>query len=429
MTSNCAGSIPPKPSSTIHASHTLANRWQLTSDDSGRLSGSYTFADADPLGDYELSIPGLVGTTRLSLAEYRKTKLNLRISGEREGTRLRLSFQAVDFMGKPLAAEKVQFTADIVRNPNITPPGTLQGKEFVHAPADKPASLRLEDLSEEEQLLAQVDPDFAPFSGANETRQPVVVAQVHAELALAGKSAGEYSLEIPKSCQEPGYAVVVRGIVTDTSGREQNKTQTIGLKYLSDQLKLSLPRRTFVPNEPIEVSVKMNRRRSARQGRPGGHAALVYRVGSGLRLSRQLARRSDRPDWSARSNRPDRSYRPIRPDRPIGFWRPEAEESARQPGRWQAIEQPEPERRRLVTAVSFEGDTAKLKLNEAGAYMLVAILERPDGSKLQQEIGCVVETPLERPGLTLQLDRTTLKSGDVPRREPSTAVMPTPSSC
>jgi hypothetical protein len=182
------------------------------------------------------------------------------------GTRLRLSFQAVDFIGKPLAAKNVQFTAQIVRSPRPRPTTALQGKEFVHAPASKSAGLYLDDLSTEDQLLAQVDPDFAPFVVADDPRHRIVEAQVKAELALGGKSEGEYALDIPKSCQEPGHIVIVHGIVTDTSGREQQKTQTINLKYLSEQLELSLPRRTFATNELIEVGIKSTDGRTQKNG-------------------------------------------------------------------------------------------------------------------------------------------------------------------
>src|SRR5581483_10972661 len=103
-----------------------------------------------------LAIPGFLGTTRVSLAEYRKTKLNLRISGERVGSRLHLHFHAVDFMGKPLAAQKVQFTAQIVRTPKLPPAGPMQPRDFVHAPPTESARPHLEDLDREEQLLAQV---------------------------------------------------------------------------------------------------------------------------------------------------------------------------------------------------------------------------------------------------------------------------------
>ena len=399
---------------------TLANRWHLTSDDSGRISGDYVFAEADPLGDYELSIAGFLGSSRFGLAEYRKTKLNLHISGERVGTHLRLNFQAVDFMGKPLAAEKVQFTAQIVRSPKLRPADSLQGKEFVHAPASKSAGLYLEDLGKEEQLLAQVDPDIAPFVVADDPKQRIVEAQVQAELALAGKSAGDYTLEIPKSCQEPGHVVIVQGIVTDTSGREQKKTQTIGLKYLSEQIELSLPRRTFAPNELIEVSVKSTDDRKQGKGvllamrvTPAprvqdlglqgrihlgqigqlGQIGHVGQIGQGqigqIGQIGQLGRLGHQPTG-------------------IGGQRT----GAPQPGQWQTFGQADHERRRLVTAVPFAGELGRLKLNEPGPYMLVVIVERPDGSKLQQEIGCVVESPNQGPSLTLQLDRTQFKSGD-----------------
>jgi uncharacterized protein YfaS (alpha-2-macroglobulin family) len=380
---------------------TLANRWKLTSDDTGRITGSYTFIDADPLGDYELSIPEYAGSARLSLAEYRKSKLNLKITGEREGTRLKVRFQATDFLGQPLEATKVQFTAEIVRKPVLPARPALKGKEFVHAAP----SLRQEELSEEEQLLARVEPDFTPVLGPVADVPPVVVAQVAADLKLTGKTAGEYTLEIPKSCQEPGHAVVVHGIVTDASGREQKKTQTIPLTFLSDKFKLNLPRTSFTPNEEIKVTARVE------GGNLEGKATLVA-----MRLSP-----SPVPQWGFNGFGGQFGQFGLNIGAlgqlgqigqlgqfgfgGMGFPRQRF-------GRWQTIDLVEPVQRKLVTAAAFEGDTASLKLNEPGAYMLVAILERSDGSKMQQEIGCVVEPRHEQPGLALQLDRTSYKTGD-----------------
>ncbi len=69
-------------------------------------------------------------------------------------------------------------------------------------------------------------------------------------------------------------------------------------------------------------------------------------------------------------------------------------------------------RRDLATAVIFKGDTATLRLREAGAYMLTAIWHKPDGTRSRREIGCTVLPPRELPALSLHLDRDTYQSGD-----------------
>ncbi len=81
-------------------------------------------------------------------------------------------------------------------------------------------------------------------------------------------------------------------------------------------------------------------------------------------------------------------------------------------GYWQPMAQVESVKRSLVTATAFKGDTARLRLTEPGAYKLVAIVELPDGKKLQHEIGCLVQSRTERQGLLLRLDREAWKTGD-----------------
>ena len=94
---------------------TVAARLKLTSDDFGRVTGSYTFIDDDPLDHYTLGIPEFHGTGKLTLADYRKAKVRLTIGGKVEGGRLSLSFTPLDFRDKPVQGSKVHFTARVVR--------------------------------------------------------------------------------------------------------------------------------------------------------------------------------------------------------------------------------------------------------------------------------------------------------------------------
>jgi hypothetical protein len=83
------GEFVPRPGQTVEVQLTseskniTAARLQLTADAQGRLTGDYTFSDADPLDTYRLSIPSYKGSARITLAEYRKSKNHLNILGER----------------------------------------------------------------------------------------------------------------------------------------------------------------------------------------------------------------------------------------------------------------------------------------------------------------------------------------------------------
>src|SRR5262249_61063226 len=102
------GEFVPRPAQTVEVQLTseskniTAARLKLTADAQGRLTGDYTFSDADPLDTYRLSIPSYKGSARLTLAEYRKSKNHLNILGERTGSRLMLRFQARDYLDRPL---------------------------------------------------------------------------------------------------------------------------------------------------------------------------------------------------------------------------------------------------------------------------------------------------------------------------------------
>src|SRR5437588_7403321 len=102
-------------------------------------------------------MPGFQGTARGTLAEYRKPGVRLQVTGQPESERMKLRFEARDYLGRPAPGGKVQWTAQILRNPPVPASDRLNGSQFVHAGPDPSAGLRLENLSEEERLLLQVD--------------------------------------------------------------------------------------------------------------------------------------------------------------------------------------------------------------------------------------------------------------------------------
>jgi hypothetical protein len=421
---------------------TVVNRWKVTSDETGRLTGSYKFADADALDGYSLSVAGYQGTAGVSLLEYRKAKVQLAITGERAGPKVKLRFQALDFMDKPVPASKVTFTAEVMRNQKPAG-GSLKGEDFAYPGSQRLLNLRMEDLGEDEQLLVQVDPTYDPGATLFDSRQAVAVAATSGEVKLDGKPAGEFTLDIPKACQQPGTAVVVNAILTDASGREVRQKQTIPLQFLSDDLKLSLPRTTFEINEPIAVKA----RGADGQELKGSATLIAMKLSAAPPVSPFFV-----PGWQFGGFQalggqafnggfqggalglggiggfqggfnglgggfggnlgmmgfggPCFIGTPCFGFNCIGF------PMQMQPGRWQTVEPPEAVKRTLATATVFKGDTATLRLSEPGAYKLVAIVERPDGSKGQQEIGCLVQPRNQRQPLTLLLDRPTWATGD-----------------
>ena len=359
---------------------TKAATFKLTSDDFGRIVGSYTFSDADALDHYALSIPGYKGAARVMLGEYRKSKVRLKISGRVVENKLKLKFEPVDFLDQPVPASKCSFSAQVVRNAGRERPATLRAEDFVYHDASTAGWFDPDELPEDELLVWEAEGVVSPAvlwaAGG-----PPVAAQTTGEVALEGKGPGEYGIDLKREWLEGDYAVVVQGVVTDANGREQRATRRIPIGSLTaSALKLELDRPSYLVGEKVTVR--------ARRGGGKGDA----REGNIMLVATKLA-----------------AAPPALPT--FGFANPlvfDARARHRLPGRgsgWQALAPAETVKRVLVTAVPFKGDAATLKLTEPGAYKLIAIATRPDGSTIRSQVGCVVRDPETLPALTLRLDR------------------------
>ena len=93
----------------------VAGRLNLRSDDFGRVAGSYAFTEADALDEYDLQIPNYAGSANVLLSEYRKSKVRLKISGTPIDGKVKLKFEALDFLDKPVAVGGGSYTAQVVR--------------------------------------------------------------------------------------------------------------------------------------------------------------------------------------------------------------------------------------------------------------------------------------------------------------------------
>jgi hypothetical protein len=401
------GEFTPLPTQSVEVLLTgerkkiIAARLKLTTDTQGRIAGEYTFGDADPLDGYRLSIPGYLGEARVSLAEYRKTMIHLNILGRREGSRLKLHFQARDYLDQPVKGVHVRFVAQVVRDPVRRAPAALDGKQFAYADENQPPVLRVEDLTAEERLLAQEEGGSDLVGSLNVGREREVVAQIEGKLDLGEQGEKTYPIELRKGWMQPGQAVVVRGILTDGNDREERQTRTIPLTETEDKLRLSLPQSTFHVNEPIRVT--------ARTTDPSGLKGSATLVATHLSASH--------PPMPAGFLGTPAGFGGIGGLGNLGMGggmmgirgfnsgmigsRPVVVAD------WGTI------RRNLATAVVFKGDTATLRLSEPGAYMLTAIWHKPDGTRWRQEIGCTVLPARKLLALRLQLDRDTYELGDV----------------
>jgi hypothetical protein len=395
------GEFVPRAAQTVEVhltsehKKTTAARLKLTADWQGRLLGEYTFSDADPLDTYRLSIPNYKGEAHVRLAEYRKTKVRLEVLSRRQGGQLQLRFRAIDYLDNPVKKARVEFLAQIVHEPAHPAAAALDAKQFAYAGDNRPPTLRLEDLTNEERLLADADASFDPIGGLNVGQQREVVGQSQGKLILNARGEGVQVIELRKGWLKPGYTVVVRGVLIDGDGREERRTKTIALTKTDDSLQLTLPKSTFNVNEPIRVTAR--RTDAARLDGSGtlvamrlslsAPAGMMGMGGGSFRGFGSMSGFSGPGTFGSMGGRM------------MGFTVPVMAD-------WSAI------RRELATALVFKGDTAVLRLKEPGAYMLTAIWHKRDGTRLRQEIGCTVCPSHDVPALSLQLDRDAYQSGD-----------------
>ncbi len=385
---NAKGEFVPLTARTVDVQlaserkNTVAAKLKLDADEFGRVTGSYTFSDADALDNYTLSIPGYKGSAKVYLGEYRKSKVKLNITGEVVEGKLKLKFQAVDFLDKPVAGSQISFTAQVAQKAGREKKYTLRGEDFVHNSVMPLGQIDFEDLPEDELLLWEVDGSYLPtFAPKGST----VLAQVDGKIELKEKEPGEYSIELKSEWLKGNCSVIVQGVVVDANGREQRATQTISLEPTKKcTIQILAKKRYYGVNEPIEVNLRPVDVNGAMDASTT-LVAMKLAVGAAVPVY-------DYYDDFRYSSRRILSAAYIRP-------------------RWAYIQPSQTISRSLATAVAFKDGQASLKLSEPGAYKLVAITTLTDGSKVQNEIGVVVRNVEDQPGIVLQLDQDEYTAG------------------
>jgi hypothetical protein len=385
---------------------TAIARLKLTSDQQGRIVGQHAFTSADPLGSYTLSIHGYRGAAVVTLAEYRKSKVQLAISGKRAGSQMELHFRAQDFLGAPVKGGKVSFTAQVVRNAERPASSSLDSRDFAHA-ENNPPPLRMEDVDAEAALIAQAEESPAPILGLAGTPQ-IVAPPIKGKVELGPQSAsGVHHVNLKREWLDGHHAILVQGALIDGNGREERRTQSIPLDGNEAALRLDLARTSFVPGEPVRVTL----RTSDPKGLPGRASVAVLRMTPlPVPFAPPVYYGFSMSGFQGFGNLGQPGFTGFGGMQGIGTF-----QGASPPiGMMGTIPYPayQTVRYSLATAAPCRGDTATLRLDEPGAYKLVAVVVRPDGSKWRQETGFVVESSTRLPALNLSLDRTTFAPGD-----------------
>src|SRR5262249_30149258 len=110
---------------TSETQGTRAVRLKLRSDAVGRLTGQYTFTDADSLDHYRLTVLHqeptrlLEGSARVMLGEYRKTKVALKLKGDVKDGKLVLTFDARDYLDRPVSGTSATWSAVVSKTADV----------------------------------------------------------------------------------------------------------------------------------------------------------------------------------------------------------------------------------------------------------------------------------------------------------------------
>jgi len=414
---DCHGKFAPLANEEVEVRLTSRNKkteaakMRLTSDDFGRITGEYQFAAADALDTYDLAIKGYKGTAEVTLAEFRKAKVRLEIDSHPDGDTIKLAFQAVDFLDKPVPGSNVRFTAQVVKEIDRKQKYPLSAREFVYHDPLTAALPRIEDVSEDQRLLweAGVSTTAMPPLGGS-----AVVAQRQGDVAMGKTGRGEHTMQLQREWTKGGYSIIVAGVLTDYNGREQRASRKIPLgdpqnETARDRLELSLTPRQFGTGTPIRVGV----RPVDKDGRAIAADATVIAMklspapftaqwanpwiyGNGLHLQSQINSQAYVRPWYR-----NRSYRSSALRRSNLLWQHVANPGARSV------------QRELVTATVVKDGAATLELDEPGPYKLVCIARTADGVTLESEVGCIVRAWHDMPGLVLKLDKDVYRTGDI----------------
>ena len=459
---------------TSEKKKTVAKKWKLTTDEAGRITADYAFADADAIDAYTLDIQGFRGGARVGLAEYRKLTSSLAINGQIDGSKLRMQFEALDYTGEATPAERIQVTTQIV--PLLAPrdTGELNPAEFAYAAPFAHNQPRPDALSEDEQLLALSQAGPLPFAVTPFS----VLQEIKTEKKIAGKGKGEIEVVVPDKWRQGRYAAIVEAVLTDAAGRELRAVQTIPLDGTDSALQLQVSKKIVGVDEPIEVkaltkvpgglkgnaslvALKLNAIQPVVVPTPYGFSGYPMSFSGGPGIGGMPP-----PSFGGISGNPGTGFSgnstlgvpasylghygasgmgfgmsgpypggfpgytmmgcygfncpfPSVPATPPPPTTPFPRSGFRVPPKSPApvatnlnyLVAPTIERK-FTTAAVFQGDTATLRLSEPGAYKLVAVWNHADGRKSQQETGVVVRKSDEIPSLHLNLKKETLESTD-----------------
>ncbi|QJW96822.1 alpha-2-macroglobulin family protein [Frigoriglobus tundricola] len=377
---------------------TRAARLKLRSDAAGRLTGQYTFTDADALDHYRIAVAppdeaaALAGGARVLLGEYRKTKVGMKLRGEVKDGKLLVTFDARDYLDRPVKGTSASWSAVVTKAAEVNKLA-LDPAAFVIAETGPPSADDFSALPDDERLLTLANGvSAASFAGFGAR----TVATREGTAEFAGDGPGSVNIDLLPEWLRGQHSVALTAAFVDETGRENRAVGTFPLTPVGEKaIAIAAPKEVYRTGENVPVTVT-----PVNLGARDAYATTVVVVeleaaSSALWLAPQY---SDEDGELAEHTRIP----------PLGAGKPKKKPAA---DGWKSLPVFDPVKRKVLTAVPVVNGRAEVDLKHPGAYKLLAVTRLADGTTLQAETGVVVKAPAKMPGVVLQLDARELSAG------------------
>lgn len=381
---------------------TRAARLKVRTDSEGRLSGQYTFTDADALDHYQIAIQGAEanGFARVLLGEYRKTKVGVKLKGEVKDGKLVLTFDARDYLDRPVKGTSATWSATVTKEADVAKLA-LDPQQFVAHEGGPPAIDDFNALPDDERLLTLANGvSAASFAGFGAR----TVATREGKAQFGPNDAPTVSVDLWPEWTKGQHSVTVSGTFLDETGRENRTSGTFALAPAGAKaVRASAPKELYSTGETVPVALT-----AVGLGEKDAPVTTLLLV----RLESNPA-----SPWFAPllvELDPD-DIDPALPDNTrlpaLGAPPKKPAPAPAEAQNWKAQPVFDPVKRVIVSAVPVTNGAAEVTLRRPGAYKLLAVTRLADGTTLQHETGVVCRAPAKLPGVALQLDARELPAG------------------
>ncbi len=378
---------------------TRAARLKLRSDAAGRITGQYTFTDADQLDHYRLIVTQegvtlpMIGSARVLLGEYRKTKVGVKLKGEVKDGKLEVTFDARDYLDRAVKGPSATWSAVVTKQADVAKLA-LDPAKFVADEGGPPSADDFDALPDDERLLTLANGvsamSFAGFGGRT-------IATREGKATFGEASPAKVAIDLWPEWLKGEHTVTVNAVFLDETGRENRAVGTFSLAPAQEKRVLvGTPKELYAVGEKVAVNVTP-------VGLGEKDAATTTLIVVKLEASPSVPWIAPQiGDDGEGESVPDNTRIPPLGERPAKKPAPEG---------WKAQPVFDPVKRAVLTAIPVVGGKAELDLKKPGAYKLLALTRLADGTTLQSETGLVVKAPAKLPGVVLQLDARELPAG------------------